>query len=354
MPTCATLRAGRKTAGASGERGRAAWCAAAAAFMGGIACGGQVGAVGTSSGRSDASSEPDGLSSEGMLTTLASAPTEITSLAVDSTGIYWTEGFGGWAVGAPYPMDGTVRRAAQDGSNGVTLATSQRYPGAIALGASEVFWANGMFGASDGWIMRVSPEAGVATTFASPQNAISIAIDEANVYWTVVGALLREPTAGGKATTLASDGGTRGHLALDAAALYWGTRDGVVKIWLDGGAAAPLAVGHAAGLMALDSTDLYWIADNPPTLMKTPIDGGASTPIASVSNTVGGLATDGISVYWTDTVGGSVLKMGVDAGATVTLASGQGGPTALAIDSKSVYWINDTANRYDIVKLTPR
>ncbi len=316
------------------------------------ACGGQVGGKGGPTG--DLFDGSPGSEQHGVPVTIASTSSDITALAFDGTDLYWTQGFGGWAMGNPYPMDGMVLRATSAGGDVVTLATSQRYPGTITLGAGEVYWANGMFGTADGWIMRVAAEGGTPSTCASAQEPIAMAVDGENVYWSVVGAVLRRPIVGGPVVTLASDGQVRGHLALLGGALYWGTTDGVTRIPTDGGAAVAVASGQATGLMAHDSAEVYWIGGAPPSLVRTAVDGGTSAPIASVSSTVGGLVTDGISVYWTDTAGGTVLKVGVSGGAVMTLATGQSAPTALAMDSQSLYWVSGASEARDIVKLTPR
>jgi len=319
------------------------------------ACGGQVGG-GESHGQPGASTGQVGIIDGGQVVTLASG--YVNAIAVDATGVYLATGVGGWAEGTPYPMDGTIIRAALDGSSATTLAAGQRFPIAIALGAGNVYWANGQVGTSQGWIMRAPLAGGTAATFAAQQSVVDIAVDQANAYWTASGALWRQPIAGGPPTTLASSGASGGHLALDAANVYWGNPNEVLQLPLDGGAPVTLAQGLGVGAMAAAGGNLYWTGystgSNVGTVMKTPVGGGATTSLASVASLIVSIATDASSVYFTNLSGGAVAKVSVGGGAVTTLASGQNTPDKVTIDSTSVYWVNDPGGNAVVLKLTPR
>jgi hypothetical protein len=285
----------------------------------------------------------------------------VNAMAVDPTGIYWTTGFGGSGGGTLYPMDGTVMRAALDGSHVTTLAAAQRYPMAIAMEAGDVYWADGQVGTSAGWIMRLSTGSGTPATFAAQQSVVDMAVDPSNLYWTASGALWRRPVSGGAATTLGPSGDSGGHLALDTANVYWGTTNGVVQVPLDGGAPNTLAPASAGvGFMTVADGNVYWAAgsagpDVSSTVIRTPVDGGASISLASVPAGLVWIATDGTNVYFTNSTAGTVAKVPVGGGPVNTLASGQNGPRDVAVDPTSVYWVSGPAGGHsDILKLTPK
>jgi hypothetical protein len=112
----------------------------------------------------------------GSQTTLAAGLnlTGLTSLAVDATHVYWTDG------DAP----GTVAKVAIAGGTPTTLAAAQYNPSAIALNASGVFWANTPITSVGGTVRMVGYEGSPYTTLASGQAGLtSIAVDAVYVFW---------------------------------------------------------------------------------------------------------------------------------------------------------------------------
>lgn len=105
-----------------------------------------------------------------------------TSLAVDGTHVYWTDGTGDFAVVAAAIHGGAV----------TTLVSRATDPGSsIAVGGANVYWAN-----LDGSLMRVPSSGGNVTTLAtanSPEGPgnTSVALDATSVYWTPGGAIER-------------------------------------------------------------------------------------------------------------------------------------------------------------------
>jgi len=80
---------------------------------------------------------------------LASQQDGPTGVAIDSTSAYWVVlGFDGWMY------DGSVMKAALDGSSVTTLATGQGIPQSIAVDATSVYWTN----TAPGAVMKLTPK----------------------------------------------------------------------------------------------------------------------------------------------------------------------------------------------------
>jgi hypothetical protein len=202
-------------------------------------------------------------------------------------------------------------------------------------------------------------------SLASNQATTGIAVDGANVYWSVcrtvgstLGAVMTVPKAGGTPTALASGVICPRSLAVDATNVYWTSSDSataagqVMKVPIAGGAPGVLASGLSRpGFgIAVDATNVYWtnsgyyttsFADG--TVMTVPIAGGAPTTLASGQNQPAGIAVDATSVYWANLGDGNkagtgaLMKAPITGGMATVVAAGQEYPS-IAIDSTSVYW----------------
>ena len=78
--------------------------------------------------------------------------------------------------------------------------------------------------------------------------------------------------------------------------------------------------------------------------MSAPLNGGASTVLASSQKFPAAIAADGTTVYWADSGNfnsdGTVMAVSKDGGTPTVLASAQDAPWAVAVDDTSVYWVN--------------
>jgi hypothetical protein len=98
------------------------------------------------------------------------------------------------------------------------------------------------------------------------------------------------------------------------------------------------------GYIAVGKTAAYWTMNGPTNttsaVMSVPLDGGATTTVASAQNGVAAIALDDTNVYWTNYLGGTVMAVPLSGGTPVTLASAQQGPVNVVVDATSVYWSN--------------
>jgi hypothetical protein len=147
------------------------------------------------------------------------------SVAVDSTGVYWTM----YGVG-------TVMKASLDLRNVTTLATGALAPYGIAVDVTNVYWTDALAGT----ITKVPKDGGTSSILASGQvGPQSIVVDSNSIYWTNTGS--------------SDDNYTDG---------------AILKMDIDGGAPSILAVQNHPLAIAVDDDSVYWTSDGDGTVMK--------------------------------------------------------------------------------------
>jgi len=136
-----------------------------------------------------------------------------TGIAVDDTGLYWTNGksFGGG--------DAAVLKMPLGGGTVTTLASQQTQPSTIVVDGTTAYWVN-----LDGEVMSV-PLAGGPPTRLALANALGLAIDAGYLYYATGGAVMKLPVGGGAATVLAA-GSAAGPIAVRDGCVYWVEVDG--------------------------------------------------------------------------------------------------------------------------------
>ena len=177
---------------------------------------------------------------------LASDGNQPGVIAVDSTGVYWTDAVGVMAV----PFGGAPRQIASYSRAGLSFL-------GIAVDGTNVYWTD-----SYGNVMTMPESGGTPVTLAAAGVLTSIAewvaVDATTVYYVASGALMSVPKAGGTPTAL---GGEGLYLTVDSTSVYWTGGDGVFSMPKGGGAITTLASGQTNGTfaIAIDSTSAYWI-----------------------------------------------------------------------------------------------
>lgn len=239
-----------------------------------------------------------------------------SGLAVDSTGVYWTNIAG--------PMtNGSVKKVGLNGGAVSTLVSGLGGIGRLVVDSQNAYWSDLGGGSLGSVALKGGPIVSIAVGQKEP---IGIALDPTSVYWVnaanigggLNGSVMKAPLGGvpdgGSPIVLASGQNVPTSVAVDATTIVWanGSRGGkggsVMSAPLGGGPPAILATGGQPSFIALDCASVYWTDSSNGTVMKVPRGGGAVTLLATgVSPT--GIGVDQTSIYWADYVAGTVNKL---------------------------------------------
>jgi hypothetical protein len=101
-------------------------------------------------------------------------------LAIDAAFVYWTN-----------LDDGTVMKVPLAGGDPTTLVSDQFQPGAIAVDADALYWANGFlsFDTAAGSVMKLAFDSGLPQELVGAQyGPRDLNVDGTSVYWITWGA----------------------------------------------------------------------------------------------------------------------------------------------------------------------
>lgn len=163
----------------------------------------------------------------------------------------------------------------------VTLVDGLKYPTALAIDGSQLYYADAIAGVVASVDIRSGARAVLARRLQCP---LDLALDATHVYVSLCaerGRVVRIPREGGKPQLVARTHAFPGALALDEERVYWACigadrDDGLVLAAPKaGGAVALLAEGQNGPVgIGLDASDVVWI-DQYDWVLTTPKTGGA-------------------------------------------------------------------------------
>jgi len=243
----------------------------------------------------------------------------MTALAFVSPLVYWV----GAADGGNNVLTGDIvvpsanpERIVQYLSGApLALATDHRSLFIGGVGYIGAFAPPSTFTLLDGGLAAV--DAGVAYLDAGKvQVANSIAVDDANVYWTdsTQNTVVHMPKTGGPVVTLITEQFGATGITVDSTYVYW------------------VAVGSLFRI-AIGSSGV------PATLASTTTTGTGPTPLVVVNGVV----------YYPDTQTGRIVSIEASGGTPIAFAMAQANPTALATDGTSLYWTTNSPSGCGVV-----
>jgi virginiamycin B lyase len=225
----------------------------------------------------------------------------LTGTGAPGAHLYWTD-FGA------FPNTGTIGEANLDGTGATTIVTGQNGALGVAVGASNIYWAD----RNSGTIMQANLDGTGVTTLVSGQSfPDAVTVSASHIYWTTLG------TGSGN--------------------------DSIMQANLDGTGVTPLVTGqNGTGGIAVDASHIYWTDPVDGSIMRANLDGTGLTTLVAGQNAPQWVAVDASHIYWTDasTTGGTIMESNLDGTGVTTLITGQDAPEGVAVDSSHVYWVD--------------
>jgi hypothetical protein len=165
----------------------------------------------------------------------------------------------------------------------------------------------------------------------------AIAVDAKSVYWTSNAGLLKVPLQGGAEAPVAISAGNAWSISLRDGYAYW-VGEFVERVSIADGTITRLGRGGSPSTLAMatDDANVYWPSGD--EIFKVPIQGGTVHALATGQHEPLGIAVDATNVYWTTGSAGTVMKVPIGGGTPTVLAQDQGFTWSVAADGAYVYW----------------
>lgn len=250
------------------------------------------------------------------------------SLAVDASGLYWSDS-----------VTGDVKKAALDGSGVKTLAAAAAVPAdfrGLSLGVSDVYLA--VAPPSPGAIRKLPKAGGAVTDAAVTPGATALTSLNGVPYW--------GDSAGGSIVTLGSTLiygiWTPTTIAADSTGMYWteSTINVVRSVSLDGATVTTLAtMSPGAELGGVTNGLVYYSLAG--TIRTVPTTGGAAPTDLVLNANPHFLTPTKTALYWVEDAPAGMPRpvKGLVTGAMVPVALGTATETSgLAVGQGYVYW----------------
>lgn len=189
-------------------------------------------------------------------TVIASSQSYPDAIAVDATNLYWADSHAG-----------TVAKCANQGcsDNPTVLASGQWGMSPMTVDSINVYWGTRIQNQNHGPLMRCAIEgcAGNPTTVVASADPNAMHADGTSIYWTdTSGQVLKCAPDGSALTVLASAQNSPASIAVNAANVYWANvGDGTIVTCAIGGCnGSPTVLGSGTSLsqVAIDGAHIYW------------------------------------------------------------------------------------------------
>jgi len=264
-------------------------------------------------------------------------------IAVDNDFVYWGAG--------STPKDGGVYRVGKMGGKVEPLVTGIAAVATLEVDDTDVYYVAGKD------LQRVPKSGGKPATLAGLVSGDQIALSGADVYYGVDGGLKKVRKDGSAAETLVAPLDIVTGVAVDKVSFYWAT------VGINGGKtyvhSRPVAggddveyyagnanFGAAPGLLAVDSSNVYWMNLDDGTgkngsLSWAPLDGSSGDRLAGGFRRAWGIAQDDDHIYWTGGKDCTIARIAKPGGSVDALATGVCQGRGIAVDADNVYWADD-------------
>jgi hypothetical protein len=275
----------------------------------------------------------------------------ITGLTTDGSKVYWT----GLSTGTA----SDILSCANGGCNKTpTVLVNSAETGQLITYGGALYWTAHAVGAGGHAIYGVytcpvtgcATESPAATGITSP--AVGLATNGTFLYWWPSTSALDVATLPGGAATqfVAATSGADAAYGVaysphGSGYVYWidsGNVDFAPAVGVAStGTAASSNASSGAGVLAADSSNVYWSGSTGVWQCAAGSPGCASSTaplmLASGAQGANSIASDGTYVYWPNG-SGSIVRATVGVGNPTPIAVNQSGAGTIAVDSKAVYW----------------
>jgi sugar lactone lactonase YvrE len=285
------------------------------------------------------------------LVTLASGRTTPSSLATDSTNVYFTDVNGVESVSV---AGGSVTTIAPIAANGLAQG-----PDGVVQAGSYVYII------TPSYVYRQAKTGiGNPTQLATLANGSGgITTDANNVYWSDFrgGTIYSMPLSGGPSMLVSSVVPSPLLLAVYGSNAYTSPGGGVYSVPISGGSpVTTISASTDANELATGASGVYWTGGaTSDAIVHAPLGSTTATTLLSGQSTPWGIAVDTTTIYWSNQgtsannyTDGSVVSMPIGGSTPTTLAGMQGQPEGIVVDATSVYWVNYGAGT--VMRLTPK